>query len=227
METPRYFYHPDLSIWLSVDPMAEERPSLSPYNYCQNSPIVCIDPTGALDDNYTVDDQGNTQLVEKTNDNFDILYTKKSWDNGTKDKSKKVDKGVLSSKKTLSITDAKTGDKYNLDRYKIIGDDKAKSLFEFVEKNTKVEWGLTGIGTKNTNMLTTIHDEDSEAGGPFFLANSYTIRYYDHSHPFHIYPSDADISFAENLNLKFPKAKLQILHKENYYEYDKLGLLTQ
>jgi len=23
METPRYFYHPDLSIWLSVDPISD------------------------------------------------------------------------------------------------------------------------------------------------------------------------------------------------------------
>jgi len=54
------YYHPDLSIWLSVDPMAEERPSLSPYSYCQNNPIIRTDPTGALDrtDGYT-DGQGN------------------------------------------------------------------------------------------------------------------------------------------------------------------------
>ena len=52
METLRYFYHSDLSIWLSVDPMADQRSWVSPYSYCQNSPIIRTDPTGALDDWY-------------------------------------------------------------------------------------------------------------------------------------------------------------------------------
>ncbi len=38
-----------LSIWLSVDPMSDERPSLSAYNYCQWNPVMRIDPTGMLD----------------------------------------------------------------------------------------------------------------------------------------------------------------------------------
>lgn len=43
------YYVPELSIWLSVDPLADERPNLSPYNYCQWNPVRLIDPTGALD----------------------------------------------------------------------------------------------------------------------------------------------------------------------------------
>ncbi len=36
--------------FLSVDPMADQRSWVSPYSYCQNSPIIRTDPTGALDD---------------------------------------------------------------------------------------------------------------------------------------------------------------------------------
>jgi RHS repeat-associated protein len=36
--------------WFSVDPMAQERVSLSPYNFCSNNPISRVDPTGALDE---------------------------------------------------------------------------------------------------------------------------------------------------------------------------------
>ncbi|MDP2189390.1 MAG: RHS repeat-associated core domain-containing protein, partial [Sphingobacteriaceae bacterium] len=43
------YYDAGLSIWLSVDPMSDERPSLSPYNYCQWNPIKRIDPNGLLD----------------------------------------------------------------------------------------------------------------------------------------------------------------------------------
>jgi RHS repeat-associated protein len=43
------YYDSDLSVWLSVDPMADSRSWISPYNYCQWNPIGRVDPTGALD----------------------------------------------------------------------------------------------------------------------------------------------------------------------------------
>ena len=39
-------YHPTLSIWLSVDPMSDNYPGVSPYTYCGNNPIVLKDPDG-------------------------------------------------------------------------------------------------------------------------------------------------------------------------------------
>ena len=40
------YYSSDLSIWLSVDPMSAKYPSLSPYTYCANNPVKCVDPNG-------------------------------------------------------------------------------------------------------------------------------------------------------------------------------------
>ena len=40
------YYSSDLSIWLSVDPMAHKYPSFSPYVYCANNPIKLVDPNG-------------------------------------------------------------------------------------------------------------------------------------------------------------------------------------
>jgi RHS repeat-associated protein len=40
------YYDPKMSLWLSVDPLAEKFPSHSPYNYCLNNPINLIDPDG-------------------------------------------------------------------------------------------------------------------------------------------------------------------------------------
>ena len=40
------YYSSDLSIWLSVDPMSDKYPSLSPYVYCADNPIVIKDPNG-------------------------------------------------------------------------------------------------------------------------------------------------------------------------------------
>ena len=39
-------YNSDLSIWLSVDPMADKYPSTSPYTYCANNPVKLVDPNG-------------------------------------------------------------------------------------------------------------------------------------------------------------------------------------
>ena len=40
------YYSSDLSVWLSVDPMAAKYPSLSPYVYCANNPVMLVDPDG-------------------------------------------------------------------------------------------------------------------------------------------------------------------------------------
>ena len=40
------YYSGDLSIWLSVDPMSDKYPSLSPYVYCANNPVKLVDPNG-------------------------------------------------------------------------------------------------------------------------------------------------------------------------------------
>jgi RHS repeat-associated protein len=40
------YYNSDLSIWLSVDPMSDKYPSMSPYNYCGNNPVMLVDPDG-------------------------------------------------------------------------------------------------------------------------------------------------------------------------------------
>ena len=40
------YYSRDLSIWLSVDPMSDKYPSLSPYVYCADNPVRLVDPNG-------------------------------------------------------------------------------------------------------------------------------------------------------------------------------------
>ena len=40
------YYNSDVSIWLSVDPMSDKYPSMSPYVYCANNPIKLVDPNG-------------------------------------------------------------------------------------------------------------------------------------------------------------------------------------
>ena len=40
------YYDPKVSFWLSVDPLAEKFPNISPYVYCNNNPILLTDTDG-------------------------------------------------------------------------------------------------------------------------------------------------------------------------------------
>jgi RHS repeat-associated protein len=72
-ETGLYYYHaryydPRLSVWLSVDPLAEKFPNISSYVYCSNNPVMRIDPDGKKDytvqggDTYNVNDGINQEI---------------------------------------------------------------------------------------------------------------------------------------------------------------------
>jgi RHS repeat-associated protein len=51
------FYDAQIGRFLSLDPMAIKRASLSPYNYVQDNPILRVDPTGKID--FVKDGDGN------------------------------------------------------------------------------------------------------------------------------------------------------------------------
>ena len=59
-----------ISRWLSPDPLAQERPSWTPYNFCSNNPINRIDPDGRLDD-IVITGENNSSVTLKT-DMIDI-----------------------------------------------------------------------------------------------------------------------------------------------------------
>lgn len=42
------YYDPNIVRWLSVDPMADKYPSLSPYVYCAGNPLRYVDPSGEM-----------------------------------------------------------------------------------------------------------------------------------------------------------------------------------
>ena len=53
----RYYWSSVLTGWLSVDPMTDKYPNISPYNYCMWNPIRLVDPNGM--DTVVFDGAGN------------------------------------------------------------------------------------------------------------------------------------------------------------------------
>ena len=53
----RYMDHELMSNWLSVDPMVDKYPGISPYAYCAWNPVRLVDPDGR--DVWEVDNKGN------------------------------------------------------------------------------------------------------------------------------------------------------------------------
>ena len=81
-------YDVQIGRWMSVDPLADAREWVSPYNFVQNNPINRVDPDGALDwvlngegDIYW-DDNANSQATTKTGETYlgkDLTFTFNSY----------------------------------------------------------------------------------------------------------------------------------------------------
>ena len=80
------YYSSALSIWLSVDPMSDKYPSLSPYTYCANNPIRIIDPSGdscaVLLAGKAVYGAGHMAILIQNKDKQWELYSKNGDDDG-------------------------------------------------------------------------------------------------------------------------------------------------
>ena len=62
------YYNSDLSIWLSVDPLSDKYPNLSPYTYCADNPVKFWDPDGTWIPG--LDDDGNVTYTAEKGDNY-------------------------------------------------------------------------------------------------------------------------------------------------------------
>ena len=61
------YYNSSYSIWLSVDPMSDKYPSISPYAYCGNNPIKLVDPSGEeVADDIIIHGKNNSSITIKT-----------------------------------------------------------------------------------------------------------------------------------------------------------------
>jgi RHS repeat-associated protein len=102
------YYDSGLSIWLSVDPMSDKYPSMSPYNYCANNPVILVDPDGretivGLNGELLgcrKEGWKGVPIVMDAKDNKEGLSSKEILKNGTGTSLDKYGKGIRISKET-------------------------------------------------------------------------------------------------------------------------------
>ncbi len=216
------YYNPRISLWYGVDPLAEKRPHMSPYNYCSWNPIMKIDPDGM--DEWELNKKGEevNRIKNEKHDSFHIVETDEDGKivededgNSKRIASSKPQKAGTVEKVTKPSVTVK-GKPETLTQFHIKGDDAAKEIFEFLgdnyteSKGRPIEWTHAKIGkdAQEKNIIGTHHNGESTAVGTFLRENNYTLREVNHNHPSGVnLPSKGDVANAEeyykaNSNIK-------------------------
>ena len=104
------YYDPQIARFTTMDPLAEERLWISPYNFVQNNPINRIDPSGALD--WEPDSKGN--LIAEKGDN---AYTLSTYLNISRDEAQQMidNQNVKTSITIPLIPEVQEGEQIKLD----------------------------------------------------------------------------------------------------------------
>ena len=108
------YYDSELSAWLSVDPMSDKYPSLSPYCYTANNPVVLVDPNGELIDEFNLNTNTGEiiKVSDKGGDKMDY------YNIGTTN-----EKGEFQTTKTIEIERPEGGG--NINSFRFIETDKS------------------------------------------------------------------------------------------------------
>ncbi len=176
-----------LGRFTTPDPKAADYPSFSPYTHCAANPLRFTDPTGmdiyCFDDNGTlikvIEDDGNDMVSIGTYEDgtYAAYYTEELNGHGV------INPYYTTSYETEGIT-------YEIEAFKVRGDENAEKAFETLAEHTDKEWSLfqTGItGNKGLNFLSTSHKDASDISGSYIfnrqLKFGYTIRAHHHNHP--------------------------------------------
>jgi hypothetical protein len=193
------YYNPPT--FISRDPLFEKKPFMSPYAYCRNNPLIFIDPNG--EDEYEFDKKGN--LVNRIeNKNADILRIVKTDRKGNIKYDKNGNtKTIATSQNYAYGTVSGISNSTRSTELNINDNNSRGSMFKFLAKNTKVEWGtISGIDGKGNdiNIIGTNHDRGStDCLHPYIndiLRSGGQVDEYTHSHPSGSIPQPSGYSHA-------------------------------
>jgi hypothetical protein len=166
-----------MTMWLSVDPMADKYPGISPYAYCAWNPVKLVDPEGM--DVWEISKNGSLRWMYESEKD-----TIKAPDGSFVE----VSEGVL-----FRGSDGRRGRDYSQE-YGHYGlsfnsnKENAFEVFEFLADHSEIEYSLFEVdnGLYSTFMLTTSFQEKGDSWGckraQDYLNNNQLVTHV-HSHP--------------------------------------------
>jgi RHS repeat-associated protein len=199
-------YDPRLGRWLSLHPILKHHES--PFSCFSNNPITNIDPDG-MDTLDVIKANGKIRNYTKggENDVFRIVD-----DNGKVLEKLSVKAGAISNKWAYNDEKNKKND---LDVIQMKDDGESGKVFEFIAKNTKVEWSYitASYGAWNQSFLTTSHAKSEEIAcvslmNKKLIPKGWVIKKDIHSHPGNTeYPSGSYKYIPREDEFEIPRSR--------------------
>ncbi len=198
-----------MTLWLSVDPLADKYPSISPYVYCAWNPIKLIDPDGR--DVWEVDEAGH---VKRIGDEGGEKKQTIKYANG----STSVHKGNHYYNIFSSLSDEKLIDKNDEHKLSLHKGDESQgtamaNVFYDMATNTNVEWRLDYTKDKSF-VLSSKHDVGNSPAAATLGLSFSNIYSTIHSHP------SAEADYSKEIE------SMGIVRSKGYYGGD-FGLRNQ
>ena len=139
----RYMDHELMTMWLSVDPLADKYPSISPYAYCAWNPVKLVDPDGS-DWVVVFDHEKKTVTIE----------AKYAANSEAKESAERAVKtwNDMSGKYSLMVGKEKYAVNFNLS---VIGENEYNSEDKSHNKYSLVPFCINSNGKRDDNILGT------------------------------------------------------------------------
>lgn len=193
------YMDPAIARFTSIDPLAEKKPWLSPYQYGRNNPMRFIDPDGQ--DEWEINSIGEI-IKHISTEEHDAFYIVDENGERIEGKSIVFDFGTF----TYSTADSKQG---TLELFSTNSEDAAYSLFELAadpgtENNDNMEWTVAETTETDESKFVVGTMKDSEASGvtTHLLNQKYTVMKSSHNHPSGIpVPSEGDVLVSYRMTL--------------------------
>ena len=234
------YYSSELSIWLSVDPMSDKYPSLSPYVYCADNPVKLVDPNG---EEWLVNQEGYVKEGENKSDKtlyavqgignefgYKLTY-RNGWNKG---------QNISMSLSDIDLS-AFTTDENGYSQIDLTGNEKTgMKMIRFLSQNTNVEWSFWSgnIWNNETNTevafatLGTSHIKSKDPGSTSLVLNASIKKNENHNNPltffYHTHPCKAiwgtwassnDRDIRTMCLIGSPNASIGIIHKGILWDY--------